>query len=131
MSAELVAASMLNVAGVTALVGNRRAVSQLPQGTGMPALVYEAISTMPVMTVNASGGAQLLISRVQVTALAIDAAGVAQVLSAAMSAMNLKSGSYGGKSVVSSIRDMSTGLAKDNDAGVWFGSQDFMIHWYE
>lgn len=131
MSAELITAALLNVSGVTSLVGTRRAVSQLPQGTAMPALVYESISTMPILKVNASFGAQLLSSRVQITALALDAAGVASVLSAVMSAMNLKSGTYASKTVVSSIRDIATGLAKDNDAGVWFGSQDFIIHWYE
>lgn len=131
MSAELIVGAMLNTSSVTSIVGTRRAVSQLPQGTAMPALVYEAISTMPVMTVNASFGAQLLSSRVQITALAADAAGVAQVLAAAMAAMNLKSGTYAGKAVVSSVRDMATGLAKDNDAGIWFGSQDFIITWYE
>jgi branched-subunit amino acid transport protein len=131
MSAELITAALLNVSGVTSLVGTRRAVSQLPQGTTMPALVYEAIDTMPVMMVNASFGAQLLMSRVQVTALADNAAGVDSVLSAVMSAMNLKSGTVAGKSVVSVVRDMRTGIQKDNDAGIWYASQDFIFHWYE
>lgn len=131
MSVELITSALLNVSGVTALVGTRRAVSQLPQGSAMPALVYESISTMPVITVNASYGAQLLMSRVQVTALALNAAGVDSLLSAVMSAMNLMSGSYAGKNVVSVVRDMRTGTARDNDAGVWFASQDFMLHWYE
>jgi hypothetical protein len=131
MSAELITAALLNVSGVTSLVGTRRAVSQLPQGTAMPALVYESISTMPVMTVNASFGAQLLTSRVQVTALAVNAAGVDSVLSAVMAAMNLKSGTYATKSVVSVVRDLRTGISKDNDAGIWYASQDFIIYFYE
>lgn len=131
MSAELITAALLNVSGVTSLVGTRRAVSQLPQGTAMPALVYESISTMPVMAVNASFGAQLLTSRVQITALAINAAGVDSVLSAVMAAMNLKSGTYATKSVVSVVRDLRTGISKDNDAGIWYASQDFIIHFYE
>ena len=56
MSAELITAALLNVSGVTSLVGTRRAVSQLPQGSDMPALVYEAISTMPMMTVTRALG---------------------------------------------------------------------------
>lgn len=131
MSAELITAALLNVSGVTSLVGTRRAVSQLPQGTAMPALVYESISTMPVMAVNASFGAQLLMSRMQVTALADNAAGVDSVLSAVMVAMNLKSGTYATKSVVSVVRDLRTGISKDNDAGIWYASQDFIIHFYE
>ena len=131
MSAELITAALLNVSGVTSLVGTRRAVSQLPQGTTMPALVYEAIDTMPVMMVNASFGAQLLMSRVQVTALADNAAGVDSVLAAVMAAMNLKSGTVASKTVVSVVRDMRTGIQKDNDAGIWYASQDFIFHWYE
>ena len=131
MSAELITAALLNVSGVTALVGTRRAVSQLNQNTAMPALVYESIGTSPVMTLNASFGAQLLTSRVQVTALALDAAGVDSVLAAVMSAMNLKSGGYAGKSVISVVRDLRTGISKDNDAGIWYASQDFIIHLYE
>ena len=131
MSAELITAALLSASGVTSLVGTRRAVSQLPQGSDMPALVYEAISTMPVMTVNASFGAQLLMSRVQVTALAENAAGVDSVLSSVMSAMNLQSGTYASKSVVSVVRDLRTGISKDNDAGIWYASQDFIIHFYE
>ena len=97
----------------------------------MPALVFEAISTTPEMMINASFGAQLLMSRVQVTALAADAAGVDSVLSAVMSAMNLKSGGYAGKSVISVVRDLRTGIQKDNDGGIWYASQDFIIHFYE
>lgn len=131
MSAELITLEMLSVPAIKAIVGDRRAVSQLQQGTLMPALVYESISTMPVMTVNASYGAQLLISRVQVTALALDAAGVVSLLLAVMSAMNLKRGTYASKLVTSVVRDIRTGTARDNDAGVWFASQDFIINWYE
>jgi hypothetical protein len=131
MSAELITAALLNVSGVTSLVGTRRAVSQLNQGSAMPALVYESISTSPVMTLNASFGAQLLTGRVQVTALAADAAGVDSVLSAVMAAMNLKSGSYASKLIVSVVRDLRTGISKDTDAGIWYASQDFIIHWYE
>jgi hypothetical protein len=86
---------------------------------------------MPVMTVNASFGAQLLMSRVQVTALAENASGVDSVLSSVMSAMNLQSGTYASKSVVSVVRDLRTGIQKDNDAGIWYASQDFIIHFYE
>jgi hypothetical protein len=48
-----------------------------------------------------------------------------------MSAMNLKSGTVASKTVVSVVRDMRTGIQKDNDAGIWYASQDFIFHWYE
>ena len=131
MSIELIASALLNVPGVTAIVGDRRALSQLPQGTAMPAIVYEGISTTPQLTMNAASGPQLLISRVQITALALNPGDVAAIHTAAMAALNLKSGTYAGKQVASVIRDIKTQITKDNEAGVWYGSQDFMVHWYE
>ena len=76
MSAELIAASLLNVAGVTNLVGTRRALGVLPQNCAMPALVYSVVDTMPVVTLNAIVGPQLLQSRIQVTALATTPAAI-------------------------------------------------------
>jgi branched-subunit amino acid transport protein len=131
MSAELITAALLNVAGVTNLVGDRRALAVLPQNCAMPALVYSTVSTTPILTMNALWGPQLLESRVQVTALALTPAGVEQILAAVMAAMNLKSGTYAGKSVARIVRDIKPPIARDNEANVWHGSQDFMAHWYE
>ncbi len=131
MSIEQITAALLNVSGVTSIVGSRRAESQLPQGTAMPALVYEAVSSNPVITMNAASGPQLMISRVQVTALAQSPDGVRSILDAVMAALNLKSGTYAGKTVASVVRDIRTRVSKDNEAGVWYAGQDFMVHWYE
>ena len=131
MSAELITAALLNVSGVTALVGTRRALALLPQNCAMPALVYSAVSTTPVVTMNAISGPQLLESRIQVTALATTPAGVEQVLAAGMAAINLKSGTYAGKAVAWTLRDIKAPITRDNEAGVWYGSQDFVAHWYE
>ena len=97
----------------------------------MPAIVYDVVSTMPVITMNAASGPQLLISRVQVTALAESADGVQALLTAVMVALNLKSGTYSGSVVASVVRDLRTQITKDNEAGVWYASQDFIVHWYE
>lgn len=131
MSAELITAALLNVAGVTNLVGDRRALAVLPQNCTMPALVYSTISTTPIFTMNALSGPQLLESRIQVTALAITPAAVEQILAAVMAAMNLKSGAYAGKNVARIIRDIKAPITRDNEANVWYGSQDFMALWYE
>ncbi len=131
MSAELITAALLNVAGVTSIVGNRRALALLPQNCAMPALVYSVVSTTPVVTMNAMTGPQLLESRIQITALAITPTGVEQILTAVMTAVNLKSGSYAGKNVAWILRDIKAPITRDNEAGVWYGSQDFVAHWYE
>lgn len=131
MSIEQITGALLNVSGVTSIVGARRAIAQLPQGTAMPAIVYDAVSTTPVITMNAASGPQLLVSRVQVTALAESSDGVLAILAAVMAAMNLKSGTYSGSVVAAVVRDLRTQITKDNEAGVWYASQDFMVHWYE
>ncbi len=131
MSAELIAASLLNVAGVTNLVGTRRALGVLPQNCAMPALVYSVVDTTPIITMNAIAGPQLLQSRIQVTALAATPAGVEQILAAVMAAMNLKSGTFATKAVAWTIRDIKSPLTRDNEAGLWYCSQDFVAHWYE
>ena len=131
MSSELITAALLNVVGVTNLVGERRALAVLPQNSAMPALVYSTVSTTPHLTMNALSGPQLLESRIQVTALALTPAGVEQILAAVMAAMNLKSGTYAGKSVARIVRDIKAPITRDNEANVWYGSQDFMALWYE
>ena len=131
MSAELITAALLNVTGVSNLVGTRRTLGVLPQNCAMPALVYSVVDTMPVVTMNAIAGPQLLQSRIQVTALATTPAGVEQILTAVMAAMNLKSGTYATRSVAWTIRDIKSPITRDNEAGVWYGSQDFVAHWYE
>lgn len=131
MSIELITAALLNVAGVTSIVGDRRALSQLPQNTAMPAIVYDSVSTVPVITMNAASGPQMLISRVQVTALAMTPGGVESILTVVMAALNLKSGTYAGRLVACVVRDTKNQIMRDNEASVWYGSQDFMVHWYE
>ena len=131
MSAELITAALLNVAGVTNLVGDRRALAVLPQNCTMPALVYSTVSTTPIFTMNALSGPQLLESRIQVTGLALTPAGVEQILAVVMAAMNLKSGTYADKGVARVVRDIKTPITRDNEANVWYGSQDFMALWYE
>ncbi len=131
MSAELIVASLLNVAGVTNLVGTRRALGVLPQNCAMPALVYSVVDTMPVVTMNAIVGPQLLQSRIQVTALATTPAGVEQILTAVMAAMNLRAGTYATTVVAWTLRDIKSPITRDNEAGLWYGSQDFVAHWYE
>lgn len=67
----------------------------------------------------------------QVTALADTSDGVQALLTAVMVALNLKNGTYSGSVVASVVRDLKTQITKDNEAGVWYASQDFMVHWYE
>ena len=122
MSAELITAALLNVAGVTNLVGTRRALGVLPQNCAMPAIVYSVVGTTPIVTMNAVAGPQLLQSRIQVTALATTPSSVEQILATVMAAMNLKSGTFATRSVARTIRDIKSPITRDNEAGLWYGS---------
>lgn len=130
MSAELITAELLNVAGVTALVGTRRAFAQLPPNSTMPALVYDVIGDVPILPINASAGPQLMRSRVQVTALALTLAECAQIQTAVLAAMNLKSATYAGKVVSGTVEDIAGPRTRDNELGVWESPKDFIIIWY-
>ena len=130
MSAELITAELLNVAGVTALVSTRIAFAQLPQNTAYPALVYDVIDDVPVLPINAAAGPQLMRSRVQVTALAKTLAECAAIQVAVLAAMNLKSATYAGKVVSGSYEDIAGPRSRDNELGVWESPKDFIFYWY-
>jgi hypothetical protein len=130
MSAELIAAELLNVAGVTALVGTRCAHAQLPDNTALPALVYDVIDDVPILPINASAGPQLMRSRVQVTALAATQPECAAIQAAVLVAMNLKSDIYAGKRLSGSYEDIAGPRRRDAEAGCWLSPKDFIFVWY-
>lgn len=131
MSIEKIIDVLLNVPEVVALVSDRRRVAQLKQRDQMPAIVFKTVSSVPIITMNAVNSPQLLISRVQIIVMDKTPEGVNDVHQVVMQVLNLKSGTYAGKTVVSVLRDIKTELALDNEIGLWYGSQDFIVHWYE
>lgn len=131
MSSILITAALLGDAGVTALVGTRCALAQLPPDTAMPAVVYQIVSDSPEHPINSAAGPQRMRSRAQITALAATPAGVEALLAAVRTACGFKSGTYAGKAVIATLRDIAGPITKDNEAGVWYGSQDFVLHWFD
>lgn len=132
MSAHTIAAELLGAAAIVAIVGDRRALAQLPQGTDtMPALVYEIVDSVPVLPINAADGPQLMLSRIQVTGLAMDPADLEALQAAVRSALHLQSGTIAGHHVAAVVRDIETSITRDNARGVWYGSQDFIATWYD
>lgn len=130
MSDVLLAAALLDRPSIVTLVGSRRALTQLPQGSEFPAVVY-GVESSPVLPINASAGPQLIRSRVQVTALARTVAEVEAVRAAVKGAISLTSGVIAGHRVVSVVPDVETSAQRDDDAGVWFRHSDYVLHWYE
>jgi hypothetical protein len=132
MNPELIVASMLNVAGVTALVGNRRAMGQLPQNTAFPALVYTIVDATPTPHLNFSTERQMARARIQINPIAKSIAEVKSILDAVRAAMDFKLQQvYATKTVISSRMELLGPIEKDDDLGVWTQSVDYMLMWYE
>jgi hypothetical protein len=131
MSAELIVASMLNVAGVTSLVGSKRALSQLPANTKPPALVYQIVSQMPEPHLRLTE-AQMARARVQINPLALTIAEVKSIHAAVRTAMDFKhQQTIASKVVISCRADMLGPIEKDDETGIWTQPQDFILLFYE
>jgi len=132
MNPELIVASMLNVAGVTNLVGNRRAMGQLPQNTVFPALVYTIVDAAAMPHLNFSTERQMARARIQINPIAKSIAEVKSILDAVRAAMDFKLQQvYATKTVISSRLELLGPIEKDDDLGVWTQSVDYMLMWYE
>jgi hypothetical protein len=132
MNPELIVASMLNVAGVTNLVGSRRAMGQLPQNSAFPALVYTIVDATPMPHLNYSVERQMARARIQINPIAKSIAEVKSILDAVRAAMDFKLQQvYANKTVISSRMELLGPIEKDDDLGVWTQSVDYMLMWYE
>lgn len=132
MNPELIVAAMLNVAGVTALVGNRRAMGQLPQNTAFPAIVFTIVDATPMPNLNFSSGNQMARARIQINPIAKTIGEVKSILEAVRAAMDFKLQQvFAGKTVISSRVELLGPIEKDDDLGVFTQSVDYMLMYYE
>ena len=132
MNPEIIIAQFLKQQPVTALVGTRVALSQLPQNTAMPALVYQVISSNPRPVVAFQTGPQRAEARIQLNPLATSIKGVKDIHAALRTVLDFKHNqTVGGKTVVSCRFDSLGAMDKDNDAGVWTQPADYILMWYE
>jgi hypothetical protein len=132
MNPELIIAAMLNTAGITTLVSTRKAMSQLPQNTAFPALVYTVIDAVPLPHINFATELQMARARVQINPLAKTMAEVKAIHEQVRLAMDFKLQQvYAGKTVISSRLDLFGSPEKDLDTGTWTQSADYMVSYYE
>lgn len=132
MNAELVVATMLSDSSITNLVGNRKAVSQLPQNTTFPALVYQVISNMPDPTLDYASAPQLTRARIQFNPLATSIGEIKSIHSALRGVFDFKHNTVVGSVTVMSCRlEMMGVVEKDNDIGVWTQPADYLLAYYE
>lgn len=129
---KLVGAWLASIPTLTALVGGRIALAQLPQGTTYPALVYTVVDALPQPNVDPFNSPQRVRARVQFNALAQNMATVKSIQAVLRTALDFQhQRTIDGKLVVSSRADMLGPASKDNEAGVYTQPQDYVIHYYE
>ena len=132
MNPELIIAAMLNTAGITTLVSTRKAMSQLPQNTAFPALVYTLIDAVPLPHINFATERQMARARVQINPLAKTMAEVKSIHDQVRLAMDFKlQQTFAGKTVISSRLDLFGTPEKDLDTGTWTQSADYLVSYYE
>lgn len=131
MNPEIIVASLLNVAGITALVGTKISLNQIPPNTKPPALVYQIIDAIPAPNLNFNEAAMAR-ARVQINPLALSIPEVKTILSAVRTALDFKHQStVATKKVVSCRFDLLGPMDKDDETGIWTQSADFILQYYE
>jgi hypothetical protein len=132
MNVEVIVAAFLNHPTITALVGNRRALYQLPQNSAMPAIVYNIIDNIPQPVVNFSEGPQMARARVQINVLANTIAEVKNIHAAIRARMDFKHHqTVANKLVVSSRIDIMGPMDRDENTGVFNQPTDYFVMYYE
>lgn len=132
MNAEIIVASLLNQSAITALVGNRRALGQLPQNTAMPALVYNIIDGVPEPNVAYQKGPQLAYARIQINPLALTIPEVKAIHAAIRGAIDFTHQQIiANKKVISCRFDTIRQIDRDIESGIWTQPADYILRYYE
>ena len=123
------AAALLNQPAITALVGTRRALKQLPAATALPALVYTVVDVNPTAYVNDAAGYEAM--RVQVNPLAATIGAVQQIHDAVQQALDgMAQATVAGRRVIQVRRDVAgpeDSTTDDAGAVVWTWPRDYIV----
>ena len=128
MRAEKVIRALLGAAApVVALVGTRVYPAPIPQATTMPAIGYSHVSTVPLSTLDAAAGYNLVRSRIEVFAIAKTYADQKTLVEEIRKALDYQRGTIAGIEVVSIIRDVAGPDLRDDDMQVFTQATDFLV----
>jgi hypothetical protein len=128
---ELIVAAMLNQSTITALVGARRALARLPQNSKYPGLVYQVIDAEPRPALNYQMD-NMAQARIQINPLAVTLPEVKNIHAVVRAAIDFSHHQqFAGKTVVSCRFDNLGPTDRDDDAGIWTQSADYILQWYE
>lgn len=132
MRAEKVVRNLLTAnATVTAAVSSRIYPVTLPEGTALPAIVLDHVSTVEQPTIDANAPFGLVESRISVTVIANDYVTLKTLSDACRVALNFKRGSIAGVSVVSVRRALVGPEYKDDELKSYAQPQDYMVLHFE
>ena len=129
---DVVRALLMAHAPVRALVDARNIVlGTVPQGAPLPAIGIREISQLELDTVSLGQAAVLVRARVQVTVMTKSYASQKAVLLAAKLSPGAHTGEIAGIAVRSVIREPVGPDLKDDDAGIFQQSRDFIVTYVE
>ena len=132
MSTEAIIAAWLTDSTISALVGTRVALHEIPQDTAYPNIVYTVLSVVPDPLVAYQTGAQRAWSRVQINPQALTLTEVLAIHDVIRTLMDFKhTVTIGGKAIVTSRLDTSGSVSKDVATLVWTKPVDYKIYHYE
>ena len=129
MSASKVVYALLSGAGsVTAVVPvDRIHPIYLPQGKGVPAIVYEPISAMRTGAIDAYATTHLTVERMQINLIATDYPQVLALLELVKAALQFQRGVFGGVTVHSVLHAGEGPVQYDQQLGLFSKPIDFFI----
>lgn len=121
--------ALLRHPAIVALVGDRIALTELPQGDPLPALVYSLPSSTSAAYLAGRHEAGKRFMRLQLNPLALDAAGVNAVHAAAEDALAWRCAEEVAGLWLIHIEPGPSGIwSKDPTTGAWTRPRDYLIH---
>lgn len=127
MNAEKIAFALLQVAGVTNLVGTRIYFDARPEEDPLPAIVYTVVDEIDDLPIDATPGSIPATARIQVSGLAATAEQRSQLAEQIALAGDRKSGTIAGITVTAVMIDRGpTGY--DALVDTYYQSVDYLIH---
>lgn len=127
----MAAAEAITAALLSGVAGGRVYPVIRPQAGTLPAVVTTLISLVADGVIDQTAGPNLYQARVQADCYESTFAGLKSLVDAVRAAVHLKSGTYAGKTVVSSIADIVAADDVDLDTGVYSQAVDFLITFYD
>lgn len=128
MRAEKVVRTLLsNAAGVVALVATRVFPGPIPQGTALPAISFEHISSAPLPRLDASAGFNLVRTRIEVTAVAKTYGEQKSLVEEIRKALDYQRGNIAGIEVIAILRESVGPDLRDDDRQIYAQAVDFMV----